>query len=176
MQPKRENQPTFFDLALQQRGSANRVLETIAREVDFTAAEARAAATYSEGGRPACRVGVLLRVMILQHLYGLSDPQAEEQLKDRLSFQKFVQLDVHETVPDETMICRFRQRLVQCHLHEELLGLLNTQLEATARAASAPMPRSTPGSGSVRSRRRIFTGPASRRWSVPNILTARCSC
>ena len=35
MQPKRENQPTFFDLAVQQRGSANRVLETITREVDF---------------------------------------------------------------------------------------------------------------------------------------------
>jgi len=86
MQPKRENQPTFFDLAVQQRGSANKVLETIAREVDFTAAEERVAATYSQGGRPACRVGVLLRVMILQHLYGLSDPQAEEQLKDRLSF------------------------------------------------------------------------------------------
>jgi hypothetical protein len=28
MQPKRENQPTFFDLAVQQRGGANRVLET----------------------------------------------------------------------------------------------------------------------------------------------------
>ena len=125
MQPKRENQPTFFDLAVQQRGSANRVLETIACEVDFTAAEERVAATYSHGGRPACRVGVLLRVMILQHLYGLSDPQAEEQLKDRLSFQKFVQLDAHETT-----ICRFRQRLIQCGLHEELLGLLNAQLEA----------------------------------------------
>ena len=130
MQPKRENQPTFFDLAVQQRGSANRVLETIAREVDFTSAEERVAATYSHGGRPACRVGVLLRVMILQHLYGLSDPQAEEQLKDRLSFQKFVQLDAHETVPDETTICRFRQRLIECGLHEELLGLLNAQLEA----------------------------------------------
>lgn len=130
MQPKRENQPTFFDLAVQQRGSVNRVLETIAREVDFTAAEQRVAATYSHGGRPACRVGVLLRVMILQHLYGLSDPQAEEQLKDRLSFQKFVQLDAHETVPDETTICRFRQRLIECGLHEELLDLLNIQLEA----------------------------------------------
>jgi IS5 family transposase len=130
MQPKRANQPTFFDLALQQRGSANRVLETITREVDFTAAEARVAATYSEGGRPACRVGVLLRVMILQHLYGLSDPQAEEQLNDRLSFQKFVQLDTHESVPDETTICRFRQRLIACGLHEALLGLLNGQLEA----------------------------------------------
>jgi IS5 family transposase len=130
MQPKRENQPTFFDLAVQQRGCTNRVLETIAREVNFTAAEERVAATYSAGGRPACRVGVLLRVMLLQHLYGLSDPQAEEQLQDRLSFQKFVQLDAHESVPDETTICRFRQRLIACGLHEELLGLLNTQLEA----------------------------------------------
>jgi IS5 family transposase len=66
----------------------------------------------------------------LQHLYGLSDPQAEEQLKDRLSFQKFVQLDAHETVPDETTICRFRQRLIQCGLHEQLLELFNAQLEA----------------------------------------------
>jgi transposase, IS5 family len=130
MQPQREHQPTFFDLAVQQRGSVNRVLETIAREVDFTAAEAQVAATYREGGRPAARVGVLLRVMILQHLYGLSDPQAEEQLKDRLSFQKFVPLDAHETVPDETTLCRFRRRLIECHLHEELLGLLNAQLEA----------------------------------------------
>lgn len=130
MQPKRANQPTFFDLAVQQRGSANRILETITREVDFSQAETRVAATYSHGGRPACRVGVLLRVMILQHLYGLSDPQAEEQLQDRLSFQKFVQLDAHEAVPDETTICRFRQRLIQCGLHEDLLGLLNAQLEA----------------------------------------------
>ena len=130
MSIKRANQPTFFDLAVQQRGGANRVLETIAREVDFTSAEERVAATYGKGGRPACRVGVLLRVMILQHLYGLSDPQAEEQLKDRLSFQKFVQLDTHEAVPDETTICRFRQRLIECGLHEELLGLLNVQLEA----------------------------------------------
>lgn len=130
MQPKRANQPTFFDLALQQRGGSNPVLETIAREVDFSEAERRIGTTYSQGGRPACRVGVLLRMMILQHLYGLSDPQAEEQLKDRLSFQKFVQLDAHEAVPDETTICRFRQRLIECGLHEELLALLNHQLEA----------------------------------------------
>jgi len=130
MQPKRDNQPTFFDLAVQQRGTANKVLETITREVDFTEAERRVAATYGTGGRPACRVGVLLRVMIVQHLYNLSDPQAEEQIKDRLSFQKFIQLDTHEAVPDETTICRFRQRLIECQLHEQLLALLNGQLEA----------------------------------------------
>jgi IS5 family transposase len=130
MQPKRDNQPTFFDMAVQQRGAANKVLETITQVVDFSTAEQRVAATYGTGGRPACRVGVLLRIMILQHLYGLSDPQVEEQIKDRLSFQKFIPLDTAETVPDETTICRFRQRLIECHLHEQLLGLLNSQLEA----------------------------------------------
>src|SRR5882762_5911295 len=130
MQPTRTNQRSFFDLAIEQRRGSNRLLETIAQEVNFGKAEERVAATYSQGGRPGCRVGVLLRVMILQHLYGLSDPQAEEQLNDRLSFQKFVQLDAHEAVPDETTICRFRQRLIQCGLHEQLLELLNTQLES----------------------------------------------
>jgi len=130
MQSKRNDQPTFFDLAVQQRGAANKVLETITREVDFSAAEERVASTYGSGGRPACRVGVLLRVMILQHLYNLSDPQAEEQIKDRLSFQKFVGLDTQEAVPDETTICRFRRRLIECGLHEDLLGLLNDELEA----------------------------------------------
>lgn len=130
MQTKREEQPTFFDMAVQQRAATNKVLETIAREVDFGPAEARVAATYSQLGRPACRVGVLLRIMILQHLYGLSDPQVEEQIHDRLSFQKFVQLDAQETVPDETTICRFRQRLIAAGLQEELLSLFNGQLEA----------------------------------------------
>src|SRR5262249_7812693 len=32
-------------------------------------------------------------------------------------------------VPDETTICRFRQRLIECKLHEQLLGMLNHQLE-----------------------------------------------
>jgi transposase, IS5 family len=130
MQPQPDKQSTFFDLAVKQRGSANPVLETIAREVDFGPAEQQAASTYSSGGRPGHRVGVLLRIMILQHLYGLSDPQVEEQLKDRLSFQKFVQLQASEPVPDESTICRFRQRLIQCGLHEQLLDLLNEQLES----------------------------------------------
>lgn len=33
-------------------------------------------------------------------------------------------------MPDESTICRFRQRLIQCGLHEELLALFTTQLEA----------------------------------------------
>ncbi len=32
-------------------------------------------------------------------------------------------------MPDETTICRFRQRLIDCDLHEELLEMMNRQLE-----------------------------------------------
>src|SRR5258708_39060589 len=92
MQSKRDDQPTFFDMAMQQRGAANQVLETISREVDFSAIVQRVGTTYRTGGRPACRAGVMVRGMILEHLHGLCVPLAVEQIKDRWSFQKFVRL------------------------------------------------------------------------------------
>src|SRR5450631_857338 len=130
MQTPEDKQVSFEDWALAQRTRPNEVLETIAALVDFSEAERRLEATYSELGRPGHRAAVLLRVMLLQHLYGLSDPQAEAQLGDRLSFQKFAGLRAGEAVPDETTICRFRQRMIEAQLHERLLELLNAQLAA----------------------------------------------
>jgi IS5 family transposase len=130
MQQPEDKQESFGDWALAQRTRPNEVLEKITALVDFSEAERRLEATYSELGRPGHRAAVLLRVMLLQHLYGLSDPQAEAQLGDRLSFQKFVGLRAGEPVPDETAICRFRQRMIAAGLHERLLELLNAQLAA----------------------------------------------
>ena len=130
MQPPGDKQASFGDWALAQRTRPNEVLEKIDALVDLSEAERRLEATYSELGRPGHRAAVLLRVMLLQHLYGLSDPQAEAQLGDRLSFQKFVGLHAGDAVPDETAICRFRQRMIEAQLHERLLELLNAQLAA----------------------------------------------
>src|ERR1700722_9621861 len=122
MQQPEDKQVGFEDWALAQRTRPNEVLEKIAALVDFSGAERRLGATYSELGRPVPRAAVLLRVMLLQHLYGLSDPQAETQLGDRLSFQKFVGLHAGEAVPDETTICRFRQRMITAGLARTALG------------------------------------------------------
>src|ERR1700677_791733 len=130
MQQPGDKQIGFEDWALAQRTRPNEVLEKIAALVDFSEAERRLEATYSELGRPGHRAAVLLRVMLLQRLYGLSDPQAEAQLGDRLSFQKFVGLRAGEAVPDETTICRFRQRMIAAALHERLLEMPNAQLAA----------------------------------------------
>ena len=128
MQTPEDKQVSFVDWALAQRTRPNEVLEKITALVDLSEAEGRLEATYSELGRPGHRAAVLLRVALLQHLYGLSDPQAEAQLADRLSFQKFAGLRADEPLPDETAICRFRQRLIQAGLQEQLLDLLNAQL------------------------------------------------
>jgi len=53
----------------------------------------------------------LFKAMILQHLYGLSDPALEEMLYDRLSFRHFCGLGLSDKIPDETTICRFRAAL-----------------------------------------------------------------
>ena len=38
--------------------------------------------------------------LVLQALYNLSDDQAEYQLRDRLSFMRFLCLELEDTVPD----------------------------------------------------------------------------
>jgi hypothetical protein len=70
MQQPKEEQVSFGDWALAQRTRPNEVLEKIEALVDFSEAERRLEATYSELGRPGHRAPVLLRVMLLQHLTG----------------------------------------------------------------------------------------------------------
>ncbi len=45
-------------------------------------------------GRPPCAPLVLFKMSLLQHCYGLSDPQCEELVSDRLSWRRFVGLDL----------------------------------------------------------------------------------
>jgi len=129
-QPPEEKQVTFLDWALAQRTVGNQVLEKINALVDLSEAGQALEATSSQLGRPAHRAALLLRLMLLQHLYGLSDRQAEAQRADRYSFQKFVGLSADEAVPDETVIGRFRQRMNACRLQDRLLAMLSTQLAA----------------------------------------------
>jgi transposase, IS5 family len=64
-------------------------------------------------GRKPFDAGVMFRVVLLQQWFGLSDPQAEEQIYDRQSFQDFLGITADTDIPDETTICRFRSALVE---------------------------------------------------------------
>jgi IS5 family transposase len=53
----------------------------------------------------------LLKVLFLQKCFGLSDPMAEEMLRDRISFWRFVGLSFDDRTPDHSTIGTFRTRL-----------------------------------------------------------------
>jgi IS5 family transposase len=109
---------------------SNDFLEKLDRALDWKPIEAALHRMYpATTGHPPHPPLVLFKMSLLQHCYGLSDPQCEELVKDRLSWRRFVGLGLQEAVPDETTLVRFRQRLVQYGQQEKLLGLVNRQLE-----------------------------------------------
>lgn len=80
-------------------------------------------------GRPGYPVLVLLKAVLLQSLYGLSERELEDALGDRLSFRRFVGLSLDEDVPDHTVLNCFRNQLIAEGLLEKLFVELDRQLE-----------------------------------------------
>ena len=80
-------------------------------------------------GRPGWPVLLLLKAVLLQSLYGLSDRDLEEALNDRLSFRRFVGLSLEQAAPDHTVLNRFRNQVIAEGLQEKLFAELDRQLE-----------------------------------------------
>src|SRR5579863_2749413 len=58
----------------------------------------------SPAGRKPFNRLMMFKIIVLQGLYNLSDAQAEFQIKDRLSFMRFLGLQLGDDVPDEKTI------------------------------------------------------------------------
>ena len=70
-------------------------------------------------GRKRADLETLLRIYFLQQWFSLSDLSAEEMVHDRLSFRRFIHIDICETSLDETTIGKFRNFLEENHLTEK---------------------------------------------------------
>jgi len=71
----------------------------------------------------------MFKILLLEQWFSLSDPQAEAQINDRISFKVFLGMDITETGPDETTICNFRNYIGSLGLTEELFEEINRQFE-----------------------------------------------
>jgi transposase, IS5 family len=92
--------------------------------------QALAQPAKAPGGRPAWHPKVLFKLLVLQRLYHLSDEQAEYQLADRLSFQRFAGLTLADAVPDRNTLWDFREALRRTGVLEQLFALFNEALRA----------------------------------------------
>jgi IS5 family transposase len=113
-------------------------LEMIARVVPFESFRAELEAAVltpakekkSTAGRKPIDVIVMFRMLVLQSLYNLSDEQVEYQVRDRLSFTRFLQLGIEDSIPDGTTLWLFREALGKAGLIEKLFERFGQHLEA----------------------------------------------
>ena len=84
----------------------------------------------SNAGRKPIDVIVMFRMLVLQSLYNLSDEQVEYQVRDRMSFTRFLQLGIEDSIPDGTTLWLFRERLAKAGLIEKLFKRFGQHLEA----------------------------------------------
>jgi transposase, IS5 family len=89
----------------------------------------RKKAPKAPGGRPAFSLTVMMKILILQRVYNLSDQQMEYQILDRNSFKEFLGLKADSIVPDEKTIWYYRNQLAQTNCDQQLFNAFLTYLE-----------------------------------------------
>jgi len=76
----------------------------------------------STAGRKPYDTVLMFKILILQSLYNLSDEAMEYQVRDRLSFMRFLDLAIEDYVPDARTIWLFREQLKELNLVEKLFA------------------------------------------------------
>ena len=89
----------------------------------------------NSAGRKPFDVVVMFKILILQSLYNLSDDAVEYQIRDRLSFMRFLGFSLDTTVPDAKTVWLFREQLAQHGLGPRLFDRFDGYLRAHGFAA-----------------------------------------
>lgn len=82
----------------------------------------------SRAGRKPWDEVLMFRVLALQQLYNLSDDQIEYQIRDRLSFMRFLDLGVEDPVPDAKTVWLYREKLAQAGMVKTLFDRFDAYL------------------------------------------------
>jgi IS5 family transposase len=81
-----------------------------------------------KGGHPNIDFVLMIKILVLQHWYNLSDQKMERELANNLSFMNF--LGYPETIPDSSTIWLFRDRLKEKNSVDAIWQEVQRQLEA----------------------------------------------
>lgn len=105
-------QLSLADHMVRRPARRNELLERVSELLDWRSLEAIVGKLHrARRGAPSYPPGAMLRALLLQQWYGLSEPALEQALWDRLSFRRFCGFPLDAEVPDHTTIWRFREAL-----------------------------------------------------------------
>ena len=82
------------------------------------------------GGRPPKPLDIMLRTLLVQDFYSLSDEACEDALWDIISVRKFVGITAanESDIPDKSTICRFRNLLIQNGIQQKIFNQVVSSL------------------------------------------------
>src|SRR3977135_20138 len=158
----------FFDLSRRYEGLdlEDDPLVAIAAMVPWESLRPKLKASLITGGLRASDVArkspaglkpwdevVIFKALVLQALYNVSDDQAEYQLRDRLSFMRFLGLGLEDAVPDAKTLWLYREALAKAGGGGEVFDLFDGLLKDKGYLASS----------TIRARRTRRSSKARRR-------------
>ena len=133
-------QKGFFDVerrleAISAKGDPLETIKKIVPWEDFRAdiegvTETKPEERKSNAGRKLYDTILKLKIVVLQSLHNLSDERTEYLIRDRISFMRFLDLELEDPVPDATTIWLFREALAQAGLIDKLFERFGQHLEA----------------------------------------------
>lgn len=168
----------FFDIEfrLQELDKAGDPLIKLNEEVDWEdfrneLESIRDEERKSNAGRRPFDAVVMFKILILQSLYNLGDDSVEYQIRDRISFMRFLGLSIGDKVPDAKTVWLFRELLGRAGLVDRMFAKFDGQLRAKGYTAkrgqiidasivSAPKQRNTREENSM-----IKGGDVPEDWS-----------
>jgi IS5 family transposase len=121
----------FADFALESCLEANRsvkFMQELAAVIDWSRVQLVLMSHYTVGtsseGADAYQPLMLFKCLLLQKWFRIaSDPELENQINDRLSFKKFLDLPFSKPSPDHSTFSRFRSRLSKAAMDQ-----INTEI------------------------------------------------
>jgi IS5 family transposase len=137
-------QPSFFDI---QERSAKLTemgdpLVGLNEQINWEAFRASLTGVHekvrkSKAGAKPIDVVLMFKILVLQQLHNLSDDRIEYQIRDRLSFMRFLGLQLESRVPDAKTVWLIRERLKELKLVEVLFAKFHEQLAKRGYVARA---------------------------------------
>lgn len=131
MLKKEQSKQMSFYSTLYDKIPEKHILKVIDKAVDFSFVNELLAKSYSRNfGRPAKEPEMMMKLLFLQYLYNLSDVKVIEEAEINLAFLWFLGLNPEESLPDASLLAKFRtQRMKDVTLDEVLKEIVRQCVE-----------------------------------------------
>jgi transposase, IS5 family len=124
-------QYSLADALVSRKAKGSEWLEDLEKMIQWPLIDALLSKIHASAeGAPGYPPLAMLKILLLQQWYCLSDEAIEAAVDDRLSFRRFCGLPLDTAAPDHSTIWRFRELLARGGLAETIFEAVNAQIEA----------------------------------------------